>query len=464
MLIERFYLNCLAHASYLVGDESSKIAAIIDPQRDIEIYLKAAEAKGLTIKYALLTHFHADFVAGHLELQESVGAQVVLGSKAKAEFPSMPLGDDQVIEFGSVRLSALQTPGHTPDAISILAFDLALSPDKPVAVFSGDTLFIGDVGRPDLLGSLGFKPTDLAEMLYDSIERLKLLPDDTLVYPAHGAGSLCGKALGTEPVSTIGQQKKLNYAMQPMSKQAFVAMVLADQPFAPAYFVHDAIMNRKNHPTLAESLQSAQRPLTLTDVLQAQTAGAQIIDTRDPNEFAKNHLRGAINVGIDGMFATWAGSVLKADVPIVVIATPGRENESIMRLGRIGFDQVRGYLEGGHAALQSAPDKTQSFSRISASDVDEITEPHLLLDVRSASERADGSIEGSLHIPLNELPQRYHEVPRDKRVVVHCAGGYRSSVAASILQQHGLNDVSDIVGGFKAWAACHSINTARCEK
>ena len=464
MLIERFYLNCLSHASYMVADESTKTAAIIDPQRDIEIYLNAAQAKGLAIKYVLLTHFHADFVAGHLELRESTGAQVVLGSKAKAEFPSLPVGEDQSIEFGAVRLTALQTPGHTPDAITILAFDKSKSDDEPVAAFTGDTLFIGDVGRPDLLGSLGFKPEDLGEMLYHSIEKIKQLPDDTLVYPAHGAGSLCGKSLGTETYSTIGQQKKLNYALQPMSKQEFIKLVLADQPFAPAYFVHDAIMNRKNHSTLTDSLQSAHRALSLAEVLQAQTAGTQILDTRDPNEFSNGHLRGAINVGIDGTFATWAGSVLKADLPIVVIAAPGREKESIMRLGRIGFDNVRGYLDGGNGALRNSPERTQAFPRTAAQDVDDIAAPHVVLDVRSASERAGGAIEGSLHIPLNELPKRFNEVPKSKRVVIHCAGGYRSAVAASILQQNGFDDVTDIVGGFKAWAACHSITTVRCEK
>jgi hydroxyacylglutathione hydrolase len=346
MIFKQFYLNCLAHASYLIGDEETRTAAVVDPQRDIERYLTFAAEQNLQIKHVILTHLHADFVAGHLELRDRAGATIYLGAKAKAEYRFTPLADQSVIEFGRVRLKALETPGHTPESISILLYDLERSGIEPYAVLTGDTLFIGDVGRPDLRAALGWSATDLGGLLYDSLQsKLLPLPDASLVYPAHGAGSLCGKAISKETVSTIGEQRRLNYALQPMSKKAFIDLVTADQPEAPPYFVYDAVLNSKERPTLDESLERNLKPLTLDTVLALQKEGAQILDTRDADEFGAAHLAGSINIGLGGQYATWAGTMLNHEHPIVIVSAPGRENESAVRLGRIGFDNVAGIFK-----------------------------------------------------------------------------------------------------------------------
>lgn len=452
MYLQRYYLDCLSHASYMIADERTKEAAVIDPQRDIDIYLEDAKSHGFEIKHVILTHFHADFVAGHIELRDRVGARIYLGVRAEAEFEFQRLGDGDAVEFGDVRLEALETPGHTPEGITILAFDKAKDAEQPYAAFTGDTLFIGDVGRPDLLASIGVTADELAEMLYDSLNnKLLKLPDETLVYPAHGAGSMCGKTLSDEAVSTIGEQRKYNYALQPMSKEEFKKLVEVDQPEAPGYFVHDAILNRQERASLEETLAGSLTGLGLEEVLARQKAGAQIVDTRDPAEFAGAHLRGAINIGIDGKYATWAGTMLKKDAPIIVIADEERVAESIMRLGRIGFDHVDGYLKDGMDALRDRNDLIETTTRIAAAAVADLDEPKTILDVRSANEWEQGHIEGSLNIPLIHLEDRAHDVPTDGNIVVHCQGGYRSSIAASVLQKHGRENVFDLIGGYKAW-------------
>ena len=291
MILKQFYLGCLAHASYLIGDEETGTAVVIDPQRDIGIYLSFAAEHKLQIKHVILTHLHADFVAGHLELRDQVGAEIYLGAKAQAEYKFTPLADGATVAFGKVRLKALETPGHTPESVSIEVFDLANNAKEPHAVLTGDTLFVGDVGRPDLRAALGWSASDLGALLYDSIQNKILpLPDASLVYPAHGAGSLCGKAISKETVSTIGEQRRLNYALQPMSKQAFIELVTADQPEAPPYFVYDAVLNSKERATLDEALKQELKPLTLARVLELQAEGAQFLDTREPDEFAAAHL------------------------------------------------------------------------------------------------------------------------------------------------------------------------------
>jgi glyoxylase-like metal-dependent hydrolase (beta-lactamase superfamily II)/rhodanese-related sulfurtransferase len=464
MKIEQYYLGCLAHASYLIADERTRTAAVVDPQRDIDQYLRDAEAAGLTIKYVFLTHFHADFLAGHIELRDRTGAHIYLGSRAEAEYDFTPVKDGDVVEFGDVRLQILETPGHTPEGISILVFDLGKSDTQPLAVFTGDTLFIGDVGRPDLLASIGVTADELAEMLYDSItNKLVKLPDDTLVYPAHGAGSLCGKQLSTERVSTIGEQKKYNYALQPMSKDEFIKMVEVDQPDAPDYFVHDAILNRKERPALDASMKKSLRPLGLDDFLLLSDSGAQVLDVREAADFEAAHLPGAINIGLKGQYATWCGTILDHDRPIIVVADPGDEEEAIMRLGRIGFDNAAGYLKDGMRALDGREDLLRSTPRITAPALlERLGRPDapLMLDVRSAREREGGKIEGTLHIPLSHLEGRIAEVPADRPVVVHCQGGYRSAIAASLLRKHGRDDVTDLVGGYKAFAASQAPASA----
>jgi hydroxyacylglutathione hydrolase len=458
VILKQFYLNCLAHASYLIGDTGSHTAAVIDPQRDVDQYLAFAAEHDLRIAHVFLTHFHADFVAGHLELRDRAGVTIYLGARARAEYRFTPLGDGDTVEFGQVRLTALETPGHTAESISILVYDLERNASEPHAVLSGDTLFVGDVGRPDLRIALGWSAADLGGMLYDSLRtKLMALPDASLVYPAHGAGSLCGKALSKETFSTIGEQRRSNYALQPMSKTAFVELVTADQPDAPAYFDYDAVLNSQERPTLDETLAREVQPMGLDHVLALQTVGAQLLDVRDPAEFAAAHLAGSINIGLGGQYATWAGTVLSREHPIVIIADPGRESEAATRLGRIGFDQVVGYLNDGLHSLESRPELMTSTERISAElaavrvAAGARDKPPLIVDVRTPREREQKRIGGSVSMPLNHLGEHLAELPTDRPVLVYCAGGYRSSIAASLLLRQGLTEVSEIAGGIAAW-------------
>jgi len=462
MIFQQFYLNCLAQASYLIGDETTGTAAVIDPRRDVQLYIDEAGRRGLQIRHVFLTHFHADFVAGHLELRDRTGATIHLGARAHAEYAFSSMKDGDAIEFGHVRLEVLETPGHTPESISILVYDSAHSAERPYAVLSGDTLFVGDVGRPDLRASLGWSAPDLGRLLYTSLwSRLMPLPDDTLLYPAHGAGSLCGKSISSETVSTIGRQRQSNYALQPMSPDEFVSLVTADQPDAPPYFTYDAVLNSKERLTLDAVLERELMPLSLEQVMKAAADGAQLLDVREPGEFAHSHLRGSLNVGLGGQFATWAGTILVRDRPIVIIAEPGREREAATRLGRIGFDHATGYLDGGLQAAENRPDLLIPTERVSASDLAELlapafgaaSPPALLLDVRTIHERELKRIDGSVSIPLSQLPSRMTELSNDGRMVVYCAGGYRSSIAASLLQGAGFNQVAELAGGLAAWEA-----------
>ena len=457
MILKQYYLGCLAHASYLLGDEASATGIVVDPQRDIQQYLKDAETFGLQIRHVFLSHFHADFVAGHLELRDRCGATIHLGAQAKAEYAFAAMKDGDTLDFPGMRLQILETPGHTIESISILVFDLAKDAVKPYAVLTGDTLFIGDVGRPDLRASLGWTADDLGAHLYDSIHnKLLPLPDETLVYPSHGAGSLCGKKLSSDTVSSLGDQRRLNYALQPMSKEEFIRLVTADQPDAPAYFTYDAILNTRERATLDKNLELVLHPIDLEEVLRMGDQGAQILDVRDAAEYAKGHLAGSINIGLGGQYATWAGTVLDRTKPIVIIAEPSREQEAALRLGRIGFDHVKGYLQGGMEALASRPDLVWPTERVSAPMVAEELEgadAPLVLDIRNPREWATKHIGGSVNIPLNHLQERMAEIPRNRRIAVHCAGGYRSSIAASILHQYGITNLIEMAGGLAAWEA-----------
>jgi hydroxyacylglutathione hydrolase len=457
MILKQYYLGCLAHASYLLGDEASSTAIVVDPQRDIQQYLADAETFGLKIRHVFLTHFHADFVAGHLELRDRCGARIHLGARGKAEYAFAPMKDGETLDFPGLRLEVLETPGHTIESISILAFDLRKDNTKPYAVLTGDTLFIGDVGRPDLRASLGWTANDLGAHLYDSLHnRLLPLPDETLVYPAHGAGSLCGKQLSSDTVSSLGDQRRLNYALQPMTKEEFIRLVTADQPDAPPYFTYDAILNTRERATLDRNLEQALHPIELDEVLRMGDANGQILDVRDAAEYAKGHLAGSINIGLGGQYATWAGTVLDRARPIVIIAEPGREQEAALRLGRIGFDHVKGYLQGGMEALAGRPDLVWPTERISAPVLAEEmagADPPVLLDVRNPREWATRHVDGSMNVPLNHLQERIVEIPRTRRIAVHCAGGYRSSIAASILHQYGITNLTELAGGLAAWEA-----------
>jgi len=459
MILKQFYLGCLAHASYLIGDETSNAAVVVDPQRDIGQYLEEAERMQLAIRHVFLTHFHADFVAGHLELRDRVGARIYLGARAQAEYAFTPMKDGDRLELGSVRLETLETPGHTPESISILVYNLMQDGRKPQAVLTGDTLFVGDVGRPDLRVSLGWAARDLGSLLYDSLrQKLLTLPDETLIYPAHGAGSLCGKSLGQENSSTIGIQRRLNYALQPMTREQFLEIVMADQPDAPAYFTYDAVLNTKERPTLEKTLEQTLKPLTLDELLRLKSAGAQILDVRDPAYFEAAHLTCAVNIGLGGQYATWAGTLLSREQPIVIIADPGRETEAETRLGRIGFDHIAGYLQGGMQRVEGRPGLVARIERLAPAELAERMESPpapLVLDVRTLREWREKHIAESLNIPLSRLPQSWGEISRERSLVIHCATGYRSSIAASLLRPQGFSDLADLAGGITAWQAAH---------
>jgi rhodanese-related sulfurtransferase/glyoxylase-like metal-dependent hydrolase (beta-lactamase superfamily II) len=407
-----------------------------------------------------LTHFHADFLAGHLELRDWTGATIHLGARASAEYPFTAMDDGAAVQLGGVRLVVLETPGHSPESISILVYDPARGGGTPYAVLTGDTLFIGDVGRPDLRASLGWTAHELAGMLYDSLHgKLAVLPDDTLVYPAHGAGSLCGKNLSTDTVSTIGIQRNFNYALQPTSRERFIEMVTTDLPDPPAYFTYDAVLNARERPTLDQALARELRPLSLDDALALLAAGAQLLDTREPPQFEGAHVRGSINVGLSGSYATWCGTIIDRERPVVLIAAPGREVEAATRLGRIGFDNVAGYLAGGMQSLDGHPELIDRIERITASSLAEQLSgdsPPLLLDVRTEKEWLGRHIPSAVNAPLSRLRDRFDRLPRDGRAVVYCSTGYRSAIAASLLRQDGFSSVADLVGGIEAWDAAAS--------
>ena len=460
MILKQYYLGCLAHASYLIADESSGTAAVVDPQRDVERYLVDAGRLQCRVDHVFLTHFHADFVAGHLELREREGATIHLGARARAEYPFTAMADGDSVQLGAARLTVLETPGHSPESISILVSDPE-EPVDPYAVLSGDTLFIGDVGRPDLRGALGWSAEELGGMLYDSLHgKLACLPDDTLLYPAHGAGSLCGKKLSTDTVSTIGIQRAYNYALAPMSRERFIETVTADLPDAPAYFTYDAVLNARERPTLDQALERELRPLTLRETLKLQADGAQVLDTRDGAKFDAAHLKGSINVGLGGSYATWCGTILDPEKAIVLIAEPGREVEAATRLGRIAFDTIAGYLAGGMESLSDDPNLIDRIERITAGSLaEQLTSPTppVLLDVRAPGEWEQERIEAAVNVPLSRLPERLDSLPRDRQIVVHCASGYRSAIAAGLLKRAGFEDVADLVGGLGAWTSAMQV-------
>jgi hydroxyacylglutathione hydrolase len=453
LIFKQFYLNCLAHASYLIGDSVTGAAAVVDPQRDVQQYLDEAGTHGLEIRHVILTHLHADFLAGHLELRDEVGATIYLGAQAKAEYAFTQMKTGDRIELGGVVLEARETPGHTPESISILVHD-DRGAAAPWAVLTGDALFVGDVGRPDLRASLGWAAADLGKMLYRSLrDELMALPDGTLVYPAHGAGSLCGKKISKETMTTIGDQRATNYALQPMGESEFIALVTADQPDAPAYFTHDAVLNAKERQTLNDVLETELKPLSLDEALALMANGAQALDTREPRDFAPGHLKGSINIGLGGQYATWAGTLLDHTRPIFLITAPGREAEAATRLGRIGFDNVAGYLDQGMRALKDREDLVAYTLQTSVPAVTRwIGEPDapFVLDVRTPGEWQQRHVEGSTNIPLSRLAERLNDIPRNRPVVAMCAGGYRSSIAASLLQRAGFTRVSELTGGMAA--------------
>lgn len=452
MYFEQFYLTCLAHASYMLASEG--VAAVVDPQRDVETYLEEAAKHKFHIAHVIETHLHADFVSGHRELAARTGATIWVGARAKAQFPHRAVRQGDEIRFGRAVLRFLETPGHTEESLSLLVTDLDRSPE-PWAVLTGDTLFIGDVGRPDL--SPERTPQELAAMLYDSLhKKLLALPDQVEVYPAHGAGSLCGRNISPERRSTIGKERAFNYALRPMGRDEFVRMLTADLPERPGYFQRDAEINRAGASVLAELPELPS--LTPQEILRRQSEGAAVLDTRPAAQFGAGHVPGAVHIALSGQYASWAATLLGLDRPILLVAEdPERLQESRMRLARVGMEKVLGYLEGGVLAWQNAGLSVEAIPQISVLDLYQqlCDQPDELqvVDVRRQSEWEAGHIERAAHKPLDKLSKMTTDLDPRKPIAVHCKSGYRSSIGTSLLQGLGFPQVMNVVGGFDAWQA-----------
>lgn len=453
---KQFYLGCLSQASYLVGSQG--VALVVDPQRDVQVYLDEARAAGLAIRYILETHLHADFVSGHRELAERTGATILVGRKAAAGFPHRAVGHGDEIALGSVTLRILETPGHTPDSLCVLVSDT----DEPATaprLLTGDTLFIGDVGRPDLSGGRGFTPRQMAEMLYDSLHTRVLTLDDAVeVWPAHGAGSLCGKNLSKESSSTIGQQRRLNYALQPMEKEAFVAMMTADLPPAPAYFPKDAEINRAG----AAALDTLPRPVPLSPAAFEERVrrGAFVLDVRPGAAFGAGHIPGAVNIGLSGQFASWAGSVIPIGTPILLVAeTEAMVAEARTRLARVGHDLVEGFLEGGMPAWAADGRPLAALPQIPVEALRARLAggpPLAVIDVRGPGEYEAGHVPSAVNVPLPALLRGEARAPGEGPLAVVCQSGYRSSLAASLLMKGGRSGLLNVSGGTTAWMESES--------
>lgn len=450
MDIEPFYLTCLAQGSYLIG--SGGIAAVVDPQRDVDVYVDEASRRGLKIAHVIETHLHADFVSGHRELAERTGAAVYFGARAEATCPHVAVADGDEIAFGTCRLRFLETPGHTLESVSVVVTDLEAG-GRPVAVFTGDTLFVGDVGRPDL--AKGHTPEELAGLLYDSLHgKLLSLPDEVRVHPAHGAGSLCGKNMSSERASTIGHERRTNPALRPMAREAFVAMMTAELPLRPDYFLRDVELNRAGARPIAEL--EKPRPLAPAEVRSAAARGALVLDTRPAAAFGEAHIPGSIQIGLSGQYASWAGILIGLDAELVLVAEdPDRLGESQMRLARVGIERVIGHLDGGLAAWTAAGLPLATVKQVSVLDLQRlaISGEGQVLDVRGPAEFQAGHVDGATLFSLDRLASQPPPLDPIRPVTVHCKSGYRSSIATSLLRRAGFTDVSNVTGGFDAWVA-----------
>lgn len=459
MYFKQFYLGCLAHASYLIGSNGE--AAVVDPQRDVDQYLEEADAQGLKIKYVIETHLHADFVSGHRELADRTGAEIVFSQKAGATFPHRAVREGEEVKIGKVVLRIMETPGHTPESMCVVITDTEVS-DHPQKVLTGDTLFIGDVGRPDLAGGQGYTPQMMAGMMYETLhEKLLKLPDEVEVYPAHGAGSMCGRNMSQETSSTLGEQRKSNYALKPMSKEDFVSMMTTDLPEAPVYFPKDAEINR----TGAQGLDalpppaplSAQEVRRLVEEAQGDSARFIVLDVRSAADFGAGHVPGAINIGLGGQFAIWSGCLVPMSAPILIVAeSEEKVEEAVMRLARVGIESVKGYLSGGIETWREAGFELSTVSQVSVEELHSLLdkdEVQQIVDVRRPPEYEGGHVPHARHAPLSELRERADALPfdRSKPTAVICAGGYRSSAATSILQQQGFTNLLNVTGGTGAW-------------
>jgi len=462
MYFKQFYLGCLAHASYLIGSEGE--AAVVDPQRDVDQYIAEAEAGGFKIRYVIETHLHADFVSGHRELAARTGAEIVFGAQAGAAFPHRAVRDGDEIKLGNVVLRIIETPGHTPESISVLVIDTEVS-DQPQKILTGDTLFVGDVGRPDLAGGKGYTPPMMAAMMYDTLHgKLLQLPNEVEVYPAHGAGSMCGRNMSAETSSTIGEQRQTNYALQPMSKDEFVRLMTTDLAEAPAYFPRDAEINRSGAEPLSQlpkptALSPEQLRQMISTDSQTNSLPYVVLDLRTAAEFGAGHVPGSINIGLAGQFAIWAGCLITIGTPIVIVSdSEEKAAEAVTRLARVGHENVKGYLAGGLAAWNDAGFEVATVPQILVSELSEKLNSKTIaqvIDVRRPSEYEGGHVPHAVTAPLLSLQKTLTNLGLDPAAptAVICAGGYRSSAAASILQQHGFSNLANVTGGTSAWVA-----------
>jgi hydroxyacylglutathione hydrolase len=449
---KQFYLGCLAHASYLVGSDGE--AAVVDPQRDVDQYVEEAAAQGLKIKYVVETHLHADFVSGHRELAARTGAEIVFGEKAGARFPHRAVRDGDELRVGRVTLRALETPGHTPESISLIVIDTEVS-DAPQKVLTGDTLFVGDVGRPDLAGTRGYTPDQMAAMLYESLHGKLLKLDDAVeVWPAHGAGSMCGRNISKETSSTIGQQRRFNHALAPMQRDEFVRLLTTDLPEAPAYFPKDAEINREGAPPLTD----IRRPVALIaqQVAAYANLGYVVLDVRPASEFGAGHIPGALNIGLGGQFASWAGALVPLGAPVIIVSEEEEQvDEAVTRLARVGHDSARGYLRGGMRAWRESGFGLDEVAQISVAELRRMIEeqPDLqVLDVRRPAEFAAGHAPCAASTPLGlRLREEAAHLDPTRPLAVICAGGYRSSAATSMLKPLGFRRLYNVEGGTSAW-------------
>jgi hydroxyacylglutathione hydrolase len=443
MYIEQLYTSCLAEAAYYVESEGE--AAIIDPLRETEPYIELANRRNAKIKYVFETHFHADFVSGHIDLSKKVNAPIIYGPMANTNYDVVNATDGQEFKLGKVKFRVLHTPGHTPESSCFLLFD---ENGKEHAVFSGDTLFVGDVGRPDLLDGV-MSREELASMMYDSLnKKIKTLPDAVIVYPAHGPGSACGKNIGKETQSTIGEQKKFNYALKDMSREEFIEKVTDGIQPPPLYFFEDARINKMGYNPIDEVISTNTKPLSASEVKKAVDAGALILDTRNPDDFEKGFISGSLNIGLSGQYAVWVGTLIDINKPLVLITEKGKEEESVLRLARVGYENVNGYLNGG---IEAWPEKLDTVKSIPATEVAaQIKKGVSVLDVRKPGEWNTSHAKEAEFLPLADMPDNLNDLDKTKPYVVHCAGGYRSMIACSLMKQKGFINVTNVYGGFGA--------------
>jgi hydroxyacylglutathione hydrolase len=448
MTVEQLYTNCLSEAAYFISSDGE--AAVVDPLRDVDKYIRMAEEKGVKIKYIFETHFHADFVSGHLDLAQRTGATIVYGPQTEANFPFYKAADNELFTIGKLQIQAIHTPGHTLESTCYLLHDEA---GAPYCIFTGDTLFVGDVGRPDLFSGNRSKE-ELAGLLYDSLQqRIKPLPGHVIVYPAHGPGSACGKNLGPQTYSTIAEQREQNYALQDMDRETFIREVTTGLSTPPAYFPLNARINREGYDSLDAVKQRSLRPLSVEEFKKVVADGAWILDTRAATVFTEAFIPDSISIGLDGRFAEWAGILLPFDQPLVLVTEPGKEEESVVRLARVGIDNVKGYLDGGVAAWQAAGEQIDMIIDVEPEElaIDIPHDPKLeVLDVRKVTEYEAGHVKGATNVPLDSFTDVVNiaMIEPDNNLYIHCAGGYRSVIAASLLKRQGYHNLRNVVGGF----------------